>query len=360
MKNIAIALALFYTWTVSFSLGNLLLLLILFLSGYSVKNIRGDTTILVLILVMAYMNVLAGFFTTKIIDSGSSIFQLYFPYLGLLLIARILADHINVQVINILLWLIVLECFAVIYQYSFGLTGFGYNSYEANDQLKDMLYYTRPNGLSTNSSIVGQKLLFAVWTLLNLKKSRVRLRYFIWAAIMAGMILVFNRTVFVALALSLFFSRSILSLKTRLVVFAVIGLMLGLFRDHVMRQFLRGADSLSLKDLTRYRVYNNGLEYIVENPILGNNSVKYFYIENGRFFHLHNSFLETAASNGLIIFGILLFLLIRLMFRGNLYVLPLLFYSLLQFGIFWGVSFFDILLFVKHEKYSKEDSKSLL
>lgn len=106
-------------------------------------------------------------------------------------------------------------------------------------------------------------------------------------------------------------------------------------------------------DLTRrdnlWEIY---LNQIYHSPIWGNGSFKLWEIGN----HAHNSFLQTAAIHGSIV-SVLMFLMILLNQnnRTTVALSTIILYSCFQYGIFWGVSVFDVFLFffLFHPIFSK-------
>lgn len=353
-KNLFIAICLFLSWTFSFSLGNLIVvLLVIVKTNWRIP--RENLSYLIIVLsILCLINIFLGLSSDKLINDGSSRLQLFIPYLSLLLGSYLIGSHLNSHVIKYIIYLTAIECVVILIQYSLGETGFWYNSYIKNETNGDLLYYSRPNGFSTNSSVVAQKLLVSIWFLILSKTFTYKQNKFIFILLIFGLILTFNRTVFLALFLSYFlFSRGI-RLKYKIISGFLVLAFFALFFSSIKSQFLRGSDEVQLESFSRYTIFQNGLNYISENPYFGNNSIKYFYEENDRKFHLHNSYLEAAASNGIPIFLLLMYMIVRLLKRRNVFVPPLLVYSLFQFGILWGISFLDIALFYNEENDKKD------
>ena len=62
--------------------------------------------------------------------------------------------------------------------------------------------------------------------------------------------------------------------------------------------------------------------------------------------HAHNSFLQVIANNGILLGGFLIVLTLAKLNKKNIvYIVPLLVYSLTQYGIFWGTSLTDVVFF---------------
>jgi hypothetical protein len=97
-------------------------------------------------------------------------------------------------------------------------------------------------------------------------------------------------------------------------------------------------------------IWLNYLNFIDENLLFGNGSdklmLKTIDQENKSIIliHAHNSFLELFASNGLILsLFFLLILFLNWTKKNFIFILPILFYSIFQYGIFWGISFLDVI-----------------
>ena len=92
----------------------------------------------------------------------------------------------------------------------------------------------------------------------------------------------------------------------------------------------------------------------------GNMSVKLWYNHEGTLFHAHNSFVETLASNGIFIFLLYMFFVLKNLNRYNAkFVMPILVLSVLQYGIFWGISFLDIVFQYFLLRVNKANESSL-
>lgn len=351
-----IAFLLFITWSLSFSTLNLLLIPVYVLLGKT--SFKKDKVFYLLLIasVLAFVNLYIPTENNILLDSGSSVFQKYIPYIFLLLFAKIIGNNITKDVLRFLLFFIVVEALCTVFQGVSGISGFWYNSYEFNELGESMLYYARPNGLSMNSSISSQKFLLGFWLLFHHKFfSKNKILFFISIiSILLALYFSFNRTVIITLILGVFIFNVYKSKKIKLVYkFILAGSFIGAisyFSIFILQQFLRGASTIA-ESSSRLSIYSNGLEFIKNNLLLGNNSIKYFYGEKR--YHLHNSVLELIASNGLVIsFFVILSYIIIIRRKNSSFKILLGFYSLLQFGIFWGIGFLDILLFtnIKDEK----------
>jgi hypothetical protein len=350
-----IAFFLFVTWSLSISTLNLILIPFYVLVGK--RSIKKDKVFYLLLMasVLAFFNLFLPNENNLMLDEGSSVLQKYIPYISLLLAAKIIGNYLTKDILRFLIFFIVLEAFCTVFQGVSGISGFWYNSYEFNEFGESMLYFSRPNGLSLNSSISSQKFLLGFWLLFHHKFfSRYKIFFVISIiSILFALYYSFNRTVIATLVLGVFafdlYNRKIKLFYKFILSVSFIGVV-SYFSIFIVQQFLRGASSIS-ESSSRSIIYSNGFDFIKTNLLLGNNSIKYFYGEKQ--YHLHNSFLELIASNGLLIsFLVLLAYFTLLRRRNSSFKILLGFYSILQFGIFWGIGFFDIILFteLKDEK----------
>ena len=118
------------------------------------------------------------------------------------------------------------------------------------------------------------------------------------------------------------------------------------------------------KDITSYRdiIYSEGIAAIKKRPLMGNNSHKYYvYLKAyNAYEHLHNSFLELMTTNGITIFLLYILFILMHLNKFNLIAVGLIIlYSFTQYGIFWGISFLDIIfiyLLVFYKKSQEESS----
>jgi len=99
----------------------------------------------------------------------------------------------------------------------------------------------------------------------------------------------------------------------------------------------------------RTLIWANFLQFIEQNLWFGNGSDKLFFKEidheNKQFklVHAHNSYLEFLATHGLILSGFFGFVVLYLWRRKNsIFIVSILFFSIFQYGIFWGFSLLDL------------------
>lgn len=295
---------------------------------------------------------------------------LYIPLT--IMAAYLVADK---QVFKYLIFLVIIEILIGISQYALGVnTYFGWveRGYEFMDY--KALYHTRVFGLSDNSSYLAMKTLFAMLALTFIN-FELKPKYIvaIFATLYIGLILTFGRTTLVVylvtnLVLAIIYlvktiRRVPLSL-TESYIYKLHVLSLGvflLFNEFFIYQFTRldmtayrldldsesgrllsavGLDGVEMAG--RKELWTKALDFISENLIFGNHSTR--FLVNGM--HVHNSFLELLSTHGLIIFGGYVAFIIFHLNKLNFWIVGFIcFYSMGQFGIFWNISFLDILLF---------------
>jgi len=128
-------------------------------------------------------------------------------------------------------------------------------------------------------------------------------------------------------------------------VAAIIGI--NAIGSKIYDQFTRGTKKIELAG--RPDIWARYFKFIESNKYFGNYSQK---LEvnlnmNDQKQHSHNSFIQVAANHGLIIASLFLILLFGNITRRNyIYIIALAIYSLAQYGIFWGFSITDIVLFI--------------
>jgi len=224
------------------------------------------------------------------------------------------------------------------------------------------LYYNRVFGLSLNSSILAYKILVSLILIeyLNYQGAKIRFLQFI---LLVGIIITFNRTAILALLffygiriLSVFlktfekFSKHRISLASLFKFIGVLILLIGAFTylvyniGTVIEQFTRDKGTIELAG--RNLIWSQFFAFIKENFLFGNGSYKLVVPYGDHTAHAHNAYIETLATNGIIIFLLYLFLVIKNIRKDNwLFISVFLIYSLTQYGIFWGISLADIVLY---------------
>lgn len=265
-----------------------------------------------------------------------------FPYIWLILVTLVISKSINKLDLNVYTVLVCLEILVGIAEFlsgkqSFfvpmrGMAEFGHNG---------MLYYSRVFGLSENSSIFSFKILSVVVIYFTGAISSIVKKY-LPVLLGIGLLITFNRTSI--FSVSIFCAIYIYIYKRKYYMY-IIPIFMLVFLNYfpvILEQMLRGkASDLSGRD----RVFTYMLDFISNNPILGNSGSKIWMEYGGRLFHAHNSFLELFASNGIIISTLFLSLIIYYYRKVMLFFIPFFLFSLLQYGMFWGISHYDMIIF---------------
>lgn len=145
------------------------------------------------------------------------------------------------------------------------------------------------------------------------------------------------------------------------------------FNQHKPRNQEGALTSLFLANLPnintsgRTLIWLNYLDFIDHHLLFGNGSDK-FLVKNINpetsevsFIHAHNSYLEQLATHGLLL-TLFFFVILFFLWKKNNWILivSILFYSMFQYGIFWGFSYLDLffMLFLISDKDFLEDGNT--
>lgn len=203
----------------------------------------------------------------------------------------------------------------------------------------DLLYYNRVFGLSSNSSVYAFKVMSAFAIVLAFKDELSKKILVLCGGILViGFITSFNRTAIIAaaVALVLTYSRSMKTLVT--LALASGGALLSL---NLERMFTRGEGHVDLSG--RNIIFSQFFDFINKHLFFGNGCEKVWMFIDGGLYHAHNSYLELIASNGIIIgalffVGFYLFLVHGRFREASVFLV----FSLFQYGIWWGLTFNDV------------------
>ena len=302
----------------------------------------------------------------------------------------IISKSVNKEVLKYVIYFILIESVFAITEYICGVTTF-FTSLSLYFEFTsyDLLYYTRVFGLSENSSGFSIKLFLGVLLLNIVSFGKVK-RLVFELLIMMASVFVFGRIAMISILVFYILKliNSLLSKKKNIFVEYIPIILFVLFfsinftwsvtqftRNHSNvtsgRIELHGGESVSSNDLVegsftenmgidkiemagRNEIWNSYFNFSLDNLLLGNKAKKYMLGT----YHAHNSYLEVLAS-----FGILVFLSLSFIFAFNIskenyiYVLAILFISLGQYVIFWGISFFDIIFYYLAFHYKIKNEK---
>lgn len=269
-----------------------------------------------------------------------------FPYLVLILVALIVGMAFRRSDLIVVLLLVLLEIAVGVTEYVAGVHSFFSVEHRGQTQIgeTELLYYNRVFGLSMNSSVYAFKVLMGFVILMAIKSELTRRIFLVCAAIVAiGFITSFNRTAIVAAGLSLMFYYAT---NWRVVIS---GCLLGgaagiLYLSTIIENLTRGRGELDLSG--RDFIFSEFLDVLKQNPFFGNAAQKVWLEIHGGLYHAHSSYLEFLVSNGILISIIFVLGYYILVLRGRmLAALPLLIYSVFQYGLLWGLVFNDVVFF---------------
>lgn len=289
------------------------------------------------------------------------------PYMLLMGVTIYLSKFFSKRDALVILGLLSIEILVGVYEFAIGVNTLFRELETFRDQSgSTLLYFKRVFGLSANSSALAEKVLIGLFLLYGFKLFSTWWGKIAFGILMVGVVITFSRTLIstglvflliVAMQKSLVKHRSVLSWSVVLLVLAV-GVSLIAFGwiqygEQFVAEFTRKQGQIEITG--RGDIWTNFISFWMNNPVSGNGSYKLWLGE----YHAHNSFLQTLASQGLIIFFLLMIFVFRNVNSKNYWiVIPVFFYSLTQYGIFWGVSLFDLVFFhfLLHH-YSQEDEK---
>lgn len=314
---------------------------------YSKKDIAFFSMLLIIVMLTVINNTFGFFISEKLSP----------PYFVFTLFSFCFYKLVGKKVLQWLFLFIIIELVCAFIQYYMGISTFFSSSQQYFEFANDALYYRKSAGLSSSSSVLSYKVLIGFF-IVDLIFQSGKLRLLCYLMLSAGLIVTFNRTAIIAAIAfllisnfhylkSLFFSyRRIYLLPILLTIaFATIPIIFGFFINEFSRGNVNSGVDLSYRTI----VWLHYIDFISDNTFLGNYSYKYIsnlsvagYGQHS--FHAHNSFLMILSSHGLLIGPLFLLLVFSQISRSNVkYIIPIFIYSFAQYGIFWGLSFLDVL-----------------
>jgi len=316
-------------------------------------KIKRSFILLSAIAVLSIINFFVGYFFFET--------ELDFPYPVLILATYIIAMVINRKDLEVIFWLSVFEGFVVIAEFASGTNSFIPEYARMGSIDTDLLYFSRPMGLSYNSSIVAYKLLIAILIAEHLKRTGWMYRL-AQVVLFTGIVLTFSRTIIVVLLIYFALSYAtryiagiseLLQLKIKIKNFLFLFIFTGFLAagiylavvnmGTISNQFTRGRGNIEFSG--REMIWPQFIGFIQEHPFAGNHSVKFYADYHGvpDAAHAHNSFLQILADQGIFIFALyMLFIAMNINKRNIFIVIAFIIYSITQYGIFWGISLIDI------------------
>lgn len=276
----------------------------------------------------------------------------YIPYTLFIATSIYFSKLLNNKILKYVLFLVIFETIIGFIQYitktpyfikplNLGQKSFGDS---------ELMYYNKVYGLSTVTSIFALKIFSGILLTFYLDFNK-KIKSLIYLLLCLGLIFTFNRTAILSSILFLLiikyinFKNYTYKGKIFLIFLSVLFLSVILVNsENIFNQFFRGKQiDMSSRDL----VFPYYINFISDNLIFGNFFTKHWIeLLPGQIFHAHNSFLQTFANMGLI-FGLVFFVFLfkNINYTNFKYVIPILIYSLFQYGILWGVSYIDIIFF---------------
>ena len=305
----------------------------------------------------AYLVVLILFFSliNNLINLGSlADFKDIVPYMLLMALTMYFSKFLTKRDALIILLLIVLETFVGIYEFTIGVNTIFTDMENFRDQSNsELLYFKRVFGLSLNSSALAEKILIGFFLLFGFHLYKKWWGKGILLILLVAVIITFSRTLIstgIVLAGIIYLNQLKHPLKSEwqwtamlagFLVFISLMVFVGIqYSEQIIAEFTRRQGSIEITG--RGDIWSKFITFWLDHPLEGNGSYKLWL---GKY-HAHNSFLQTLASQGIVIFSMLMIVVLRNTNNKNYWIIiPVFFYSFTQYGIFWGVSLFDIVFF---------------
>lgn len=316
------------------------------------KTINLKTPLFRVICIICILSVL-NFIISLLINAGQSLHESSglignYPYALSMFVSYVLAVTIQPKELKYLLYLIIIDVFVGIIEYTMGVSSFWVSdlTFDADTEL---LYYKRSCGLDTNSSILAMNVIIGLIITYILKPKH---KLFIISVLCVGLFVSFNRSYILAsIPLLLYFILSS-SHKNKLLVSLTLISMIVLgwyviqtYGEMIINQFSRGsANSSTFIMSNRDVLWRDFMNFFYQHPILGNGSSK-LWLDNGM--HAHNSFIWVLSSNGLVIACLYYYYTFRYINKYNwILIMTIIIGSITQSTIYWGLSLADIFLFI--------------
>jgi hypothetical protein len=307
------------------------------MNTFNTKKQKNSFYILTSIVMISLVNFLFG------LDKIKSL-QEFAPYIIFYFITFFIASNLKEKDMKILIYFVFVEVVFIFIEFALGIDTIYLHQEGARSGLSYVyLYYFRPHGLSSGSSTVAYKIFLGILLIDYLRLTKNKFYIILKWLFIAASIIVFNRTVLIALFIYYIMKNAKHIFRYIYIYIPILLFVLSIIYPTLYSQFNRGHNSIDLS----YRdvIWADNFNFIKENILLGNNAHKYYVLlpEYNEYEHAHNSFIETLSSNGIIIFILYLFFILYNLTKTNyIYIIPILIYSSYQYGIFWGISYMDI------------------
>lgn len=290
-------------------------------------------------------------------ESGLNLSIIYaLPYFIIIILTSLVSLLLDDKVIKYLSIMIIFEICLGVIQYFMGIQDFsGKPIIDSN-----LLYDKNVSGLSGNSSGLAFKVFcLAIFYKITKPSGKIN-NYILLGFIFVGLLITFNRTIIIATLLLIFGSLWLKKKKLMFIAIIVIFILAINYTDLIIQQLFRGGLDSSNVYSERDVLYKYYYDFIINNPVLGNNSYKLLYeTHDGRILHAHNSYLQLFANHGLIISSLFLILIFINMSTSSLGLMFCIFITgLLQYSIFWGASLLDLVMYyILFKKLSRNFNK---
>ncbi|MFZ2406672.1 MAG: O-antigen ligase family protein [Methylobacter sp.] len=262
-----------------------------------------------------------------------------------MLLSYWVAKSLTLNDLKIILYLIVFEGVIILLEFSSGVRSFFVDVQFDQYAESDLLYFSRPYGIGTNSSAAASHLFMGILLIeyLNIKK----IPYLVMIVIMmCAMVFTFNRTFLLATIVFYaikFFNSRLSIFKKSIFIFTfciIVSSIICTYYNDILHQFTRGHNTIDLSG--REEIWEFYLKFVKDNIIFGNFMYKDF---TGIVQHAHNSYLHVFASGGIVLLFMYLLMILTNINRSNaIYVIPICISGFSQYSIFWGIGFLDIIL----------------
>lgn len=356
-----------------------------------------------LIAVILLLGIILKFLRGATICSLRDYYSAFMLLPFLFLIAK---DFFNETTKKIIIGFVLLEIFVSVFEFLTAQRTLFFQEEIKSVFSYDSLYKSRVYGFASNSPIFALRIFIAL-TFVFQVQLKAFLKVLAYVILIVGILVSFNRTIILISALLIFlgFIRSFVPVisngvkQLKSAVFIQFSLLLVVLIvlvqiPYIKYSFTKGDSSektevpetwkidkdqltcadqhtLDMKDIPdlnlpvwmgvsasessekmntsgRTIIWLNFMSFIFEHPLNGNGTHKVsLRILNKKreieYIHAHNSFLQYAATNGLImLFLMLLLLFLKWNWRNSILIFCIIIYSQLQYGIFWGISLLDI------------------
>lgn len=326
-------------------IGAFMLLVILTTRPNKIK-VSTPFQIVLIIIILSFFNEIIHFF---FVGASPSVIELI-PYSLFILLTMWAARIVDEKVLRWMLWFTLIDIGSAIVQRIIGVNTFLPESMsDVAEMGGDLLYDLKVNGLNTNASGLGYKAFLALLIYERFPQCRFCGKYLWYFICLLGIILAFNRTMLIASVV--YFGIILLRSKNRLLIVPVVVLLLFYVlsepevAEFVVTQITRGSGSLSGGNTMsgREEVYAHYVQFCKNHFFLGNGSFKY-YIGEG--LHAHNSFLQTMATNGILITVFYIIMLLSTIRKRNyIFIIPFFVSAMTQSFILWGASYNDFIMY---------------